>query len=102
MKRDQRLHCLSPKNSFIAVEALKHAAVEIGKTQEAVGQLARCAAKVICGVVEAVRLMLLYNLSPKSRPRAISCLLEGIGTYRARQRANDIVIRPEPSVRQDA
>src|ERR1700730_4515767 len=102
MKRDQRLHCLSPKSAFIAVEALKHAAVDINKAQEAVSQLARCAAKVICGVVEALRLMLLYNSLAKSRPRAISCLLGGTGTYRARQRASEIVMRPEPSVRQDA
>ena len=46
----------APKSPFIAVEALEYAAVEINKTQEAVGQLAGCAAKVICEVVEAVRL----------------------------------------------
>jgi hypothetical protein len=64
MKHDQRLHCLAPKSPFIAVEALEYAAVEINKTQEAVGQLAGCAAKVICEVVEAVRLSSL-QFSPR-------------------------------------
>lgn len=64
MKHDQRLHCLAPKSPFIAFEALEYAAVEINKTQEAVGQLAGCAAKVICEVVEAVRLSSL-QFSPR-------------------------------------
>ena len=101
MKHDQRLHCLAPKSPFIAVEALEYAAVEINKTQEAVGQLAGCAAKVICEVVEAVRLSSL-QFSPRIQA---ACHLVRARRHRhvsRRERANDIVIRPEPPVRQDA
>jgi hypothetical protein len=32
VKSEQRLYSLPPKSSFIAIEALEHAAVEIGET----------------------------------------------------------------------
>jgi hypothetical protein len=46
VKSEQRLYSLPPKSGFIAIEALEHAAVEVGETQEAVGQLAGRAGKI--------------------------------------------------------
>jgi hypothetical protein len=59
MKSEYRLHGLSPKSSFITVEALEHAAVKVSKTQKAVGQLPGFSHKITGGMVGAVRLMLL-------------------------------------------
>ena len=39
MKCKQRLHGLSPKGSFITVQALEHIAMQVGETQETIGQL---------------------------------------------------------------
>ena len=67
MKNEERLHGLPPKSSFIAVEALEHAAIEIGKAQEAIGQLPG-ADRNIGRAVEAVRLMLFANSLAAIRP----------------------------------
>jgi hypothetical protein len=49
---------LPPESGLIAIESLKDAAIKIGETQEAVGQLPRGTGK-LGGLIEAVRLMLI-------------------------------------------
>ena len=34
---------MAPEGSFVAPEAIKHAPVDIGKAEEAIGQFPRCA-----------------------------------------------------------
>jgi hypothetical protein len=59
---------LPPKSRFIAVESLEHAAFEIGKAQEAMGQFANSAGMIGAGMIEAVRLMFLYSSFAAIRP----------------------------------
>jgi hypothetical protein len=43
LEGEERLHDLAPEGRFVAPEAIKHAAVDIGEAKEAVGQFPGCA-----------------------------------------------------------
>jgi hypothetical protein len=57
------LHCLTPKSGFISVQALEDAAVQVRKTQKAVGQLPRRPTIIMIDSLEAVRSILLVVAS---------------------------------------
>ena len=68
MESKYRLYGLPPQSNFIAVEALEYAAVEVGKTQEAMGQLANSTGTISAGMFEVIGLILLYTSFAATKP----------------------------------
>ena len=73
------LHCLTPKSGFISVQALEDDAVQVRKTQKAVGQLPRRPTIIMIDSLEAVRSILLVSCVVIPCPLTINGSEQGSG-----------------------